>query len=221
MISMTQNDKQQNDNCINKEVRADEMRIAEHLILDGYTDEKLCVILNHLSLREIRQTRNSVCPENVPPEQKSRRARINDAVALIINTSDKELSDDEYNMLLIFAFLYGHSAGAREWLGPILGLSRFQPSNRCRPADPKYDIIRVYENVTGIIEALASAKGYRDVISEDAAYVVSLMRTKSPKDGKTNRKVVKSISIKTLDAAPGQAYINAVQQLADFSSLNS
>ena len=149
---------------------------------------------------------------------KKARARIEEALA-IVNTSADELSDDEYNMLLIFAFLCGHSFSVLSYLNPILGLDRFRPGSQGRPADPQYDTERVYENVTKMFKSFVTTRNPDpDSIGSDANYVASFMRS----DGmlparKTTKSIIRAIigniSIQALCVSPGKAYLDVIRKI--------
>ena len=148
------------------------------------------------------------------------KVRIEEAINLISLVADR-MSDDEHNMLLIFAFFYGYSTDARIWLKPILGLSRFRPGSRGRSADPCFDTIRVYENVTEMFRSFATRPNhYPGHLSSNASHVASLMRQSGVALGnKSSAKVysviIKNISIQTLSTSPGAVYLNVIKKLVE------
>ena len=165
--------------------------------------------------KAVLKARESIQHDNI-----AKKARIEDALA-IINPSANDLSDDEYNMLLIFAFLYGYSTDARAWLKPILGLERFRPGSQGKPADPQYDTIRVYENVTKVFSSfIKRVDRYPDSLSSVAVHVASMMRhgvTVSAKRSmvRTYKATIKNISMQTLCKSPGEVYLETINNLME------
>ena len=159
---------------------------------------------------------------SIPQDEtvKKARAKLEEALALINLSADK-LSNDEYNMLLIFAFLYGYSTDARAWLKPILGLERFRPGSQGKPADPQYDTIRVYENVTKVFSSfIKRVDRYPDSLSSVAVHVASMMRhgiTVSAKRSmvRTYKATIKNISMQTLCKSPGEVYLETINNLME------
>lgn len=152
-------------------------------------------------------------------QPKEEQVKIEEAIALITSVADK-LSDDEYNMLLIFAFLYGYSTDACIWLKPILGLSRFRPGNRGRSVDPRFDSIRVYENVTNMFRSFVNRRNCMDSFSAGASHVASLMRHNSTVSARrsttmTYKATIKNISIQTLCMSPSAVYLETVRKLVE------
>ena len=151
---------------------------------------------------------------------KKSRVRIEKAIA-IINLSADKLSDDEYNMLLIFAFLYGRNADVRFYLNPLLGLERFSPSSHGRSADAKYDTERVYEKVTKLFRSFVTSPNHnQNSLSSDARYVVSFMRQRNMMSVKKTtvrvyRSIINSISIETLCKSPGKVYLDTIRRIVD------
>lgn len=151
---------------------------------------------------------------------KKSRVRIEKAIA-IINLSADKLSDDEYNMLLIFAFLYGRNADVRFYLNPLLGLERFSPSSHGRSADAKYDTERVYEKVTKLFRSFVTSPNHnQNSLSSDARYVVSFMRQRNMMSVKKTtvrvyRSIINSISIETLCESPGKVYLDTIRRIVD------
>ena len=151
---------------------------------------------------------------------KKSRVRIEKAIA-IINLSADKLSDDEYNMLLIFAFLYGRNADVRFYLNPLLGLERFSPSSHGRSADAKYDTERVYEKVTKLFRSFVTSPNHnQNSLSSDARYVVSFVRQRNMMSVKKTtvrvyRSIINSISIETLCESPGKVYLDTIRRIVD------
>ena len=148
------------------------------------------------------------------------RARIEEALA-IINSSGDELFDDEYNMLLIFAFLCGRSSNVLSYLTPILGLDRFRPGSQGRPADPQYDTERVYENVTKMFKSFVTSQNPApDSLGSDANYVASFMRSGDNVPVRKTMKgivraIIDNISIEALCASPGKVYLDIISKIVN------
>ena len=146
------------------------------------------------------------------------KVRIEEAINLISLVADR-MSDDEHNMLLIFAFFYGYSTDARIWLKPILGLSRFRPGSQGRPADPRFDTVRVYKNVTEIFRSFISEKDHdANPLISDSKYVASLMRhsykiSSKKSMARTYNAIIKNISIQTLCSSPSEIYLETISNL--------
>ena len=149
---------------------------------------------------------------------KKSRARIEEALA-IVNSSADEMSDNEYNILLIFAFLCGRSSSVLSYLNPILGLDRFRPGSQGRPADPQYDTERVYENVTKMFKSFVTTRNPDpDSIGSDANYVASFMRSDDMLPArKTTKSIIRAIigniSIQALCVSPGKAYLDVIRKI--------
>ena len=153
------------------------------------------------------------------------KIKIEKAINLINPVADM-LPDDEYNILLIFAFLYGYSIDPCIWLKPILGLSRFRPGSRGRSANPCFDTIRVYENVTEMFRSFATRRqSYPVFLSTDANHVASLMRQSGVALGnKSSAKaitiIIKNIRIQTISTSPGAVYINVIKKLVELCEID-
>lgn len=165
--------------------------------------------------RVISEARGLNCLDE---KSKRSRARIEEAIS-IINMACNTLSDDEYNMLLIFSLLYGHSKDARIWLKPILGLDRFRPGSRGSSVNSHFDAIRVYENVTDMFRCFVRGSNHSlESLSSDAKYVASFMRqgdaihVKKTTAG-INRAIINSISIESLFESPGKAYLDVIRKI--------
>ena len=153
-------------------------------------------------------------------KQMSQKQKKEKAINLINSVADM-LSDDEYNILLIFAFLYAYSTDACIWLKPILGLSRFRPGSRGRSADSCFDTIRVYEHVTEMFRSFATRRHhYPDYLSSNASHVASLMRQSgvdlgNKSSAKAYTVIIKNIRIQTLSTSPGAVYLNVIKKLVE------
>ena len=129
------------------------------------------------------------------------------------------MSDNEYNILLIFAFLCGRSSSVLSYLNPILGLDRFRPGSQGRPADPQYDTERVYENVTKMFKSFVTTRNPDpDSIGSDANYVASFMRSDDMLPArKTTKSIIRAIigniSIQALCVSPGKAYLDVIRKI--------
>ena len=149
---------------------------------------------------------------------KKSRARIEEALAIVNSSADK-LSDNEYNILLIFAFLCGRSSSVLSYLNPILGLDRFRPGSQGRPADPQYDTERVYENVTKMFKSFVTTQNPApDSIGSDANYVASFMRSDDMLPArKTTKSIIRAIigniSIQALCVSPGKTYLDVIRKI--------
>ena len=154
-----------------------------------------------------------------------------EALAILHACSDR-LSNDEYNLLLIFVFFVEHSAKPEAWLEPVLGISRFRPSpfNSGRAARPEQDVIRAYENMLQIFSSMVKGLGTTSTESADAYRIASLMRKTSEMTSdressqkkqalqrKTLLKTIRNIPIESISEAPGQDYLEAVRKLLDLS----
>lgn len=165
--------------------------------------------------KAILKAREPIPHDNIT---KKARTRIEEALA-IINSSADELSDDEYNILLIFAFLYGRSSCVLTYLNPILGQDRFRPGSQGRPADPQYDTERVYENVTKMFKSFVTTQNpVPDSLGSDANYVASFMRSDDMVPVKKTTKgiirtIIDNISIEALCASPGKVYLDIISKI--------
>ena len=171
----------------------------------------------HMYKQAILKDNYSGCLNEKANESKTKNEK---AINLINSVADM-LSDDEYNILLIFSFLYAYSTDACIWLKPILGLSRFRPGSRGRSADPCFDTIRVYENVTEMFRSFATRPNhYPGHLSSNASHVASLMRQSGVALGnKSSTKaytvIIKNIRIQTLSTSPGAVYLNVIKKLVE------
>lgn len=159
--------------------------------------------------------------------------KIEEALAILQTHSD-HLSDDEYNLLLIFVFFIAHSAKPETWLEPVLGISRFRPSpvNRGRAACPERDVIRAYENMIQIFCSMV--KGPSEIPnagSSDAYRLTTQMRKpseiaseregrrgKSASQKKALLKTINNISIGTISETPSRDYLGVVREFLDLTA---
>ena len=172
---------------------------------------------HNLYEKSVLKARESIQHANIA---KKERAKIEEAL-VIINSSADELFDDEYNMLLIFAFLCGRSSNVLSYLTPILGLDRFRPGSQGRPADPQYDTERVYENVTKMFKSFVTSQNPApDSLGSDANYVASFMRSGDNVPVRKTMKgivraIIDSISIEALCASPGKVYLDIISKIVN------
>lgn len=162
--------------------------------------------------------------------------KIEEALATLRSYSDR-LSDDEYNILLIFVFFIAHSAKPETWLEPVLVIARLRPSpvNRGRTALPERDVIRAYENMIQIFCSMVKGSSkIPDTGNSDAYRLATLMRKpsemtsghasyredsrrKSASQKKALLKTINNISIGTISETPSRDYLEVVREYLDLT----